>query len=146
MPLMTSQGAPLLDLNNSVPLQNIFVFVQLDVCVVDSSGVPATTTLRASIPVSPNQGMVNTWCSSQSLSAAEPQTYLDGADLIVGSAGTTADFALLKTVVGLPLESVLLPPNVIQSFSSRSESKLHFMDIICILHVNIHGVYHEITL
>ncbi len=46
---------------------------------------------------------------------------MDGIDVIVGSAGTAADLARLKSVAGVPLGGAALgsPPNVTQSLNSR---------------------------
>ena len=116
LPLQTSAGLPLFDLSDPSSLRGETVFVQFVVSLVDSSGTPAATTLSASLPVA--QGGVNTWCLAQATGDYSALDYVDGVDLIVGSAGTAADLSALQTAA-LPLSAVG-PPNMTASPASRS--------------------------
>ena len=102
-------------------LRGVSVFVQFVVSLVDSSGTPAATTLSASLPVA--QGGVNSWCFAEATQGYNVLDYVDGVDLIVGSAGTAADLGALKTVA-LPL-STIGPPNMTSSPASRSAPVQH---------------------
>ena len=117
VPLVTAAGGPLF--NQSDPsLVGKSVFVQFVVSLIDSTGTPATTTLNAAVPVA--LGGVNTWCYGQSAAATKASDYLDGVDLLVGSAGTLADLARLQSLVGLQLTTA--PGTLSASTSTTARS------------------------
>ncbi len=89
-----ANGTGLFDVNSA----RDGVQVQLAVSVMDQSGKPATTTLRASVPVA--VGGVSSWCAAGSASAGL-EAIVDGASLVVGVAGSAADLARLPVVTGL---------------------------------------------
>ena len=119
LPLVTPVGGPLFDLGDPAALDGASVFVEFVVSLLDSDGVPATATLSAALPVS--LGGVDTWCDGGA-AGTDALDYVDGVDLVVGSAGTPEDMALLKTA-SLPL-SAAGPPNITSSLNTRSESAL----------------------
>jgi hypothetical protein len=115
-PLVTGAGGPLFD-QAAVAAGGLSVFVDLVVSAIDAAGRPATTTLSASVPVS--LGGVGTWCFGAAASS-RAQDFVDGIDLLVGSAGSPQDLARLQTLVGVPLAAPDGPPNATSSLSARS--------------------------
>jgi hypothetical protein len=111
---VTGAGEPLFD---QAAAGGQTVFVELVVSVVDAGGRPATTTLRASLPVT--QGGVGTWCYGAAASS-RAEDFVDGVDLFVGSAGSAQDLTRLQTLVGVALSAAGGPPNVSNSLGARS--------------------------
>ncbi len=113
---MTSAGGPLYD-QAAAAAGGQTVFVELVVSAIDAGGRPVTATLSASVPVS--QGGVGTWCYGAAASS-KAEDFVDGVDLLVGSAGSLKDLARLQTLVGVPLGAAAGPLNATSSLSSRS--------------------------
>ncbi len=111
---MTGAGGPLFD---QAAAGGQTVFVELVVSAVDTDGRPATTTLSASVPVA--QGGVSTWCFGAAASS-RAEDFVDGVDLLFGSAGSPQDLARLQTLVGVPLGATGGPVNATQSLGARS--------------------------
>ncbi len=113
---MTSAGGPLFN-QATAAAGGQTVFVELVVSAVDKNGRPVTTTLSASVPVS--QGGVGTWCFGAAASS-RAEDFVDGIDLLVGSAGSPQDLARLQTLVGVPMGAVVGPLNTTNSLGARS--------------------------
>ena len=112
MPLTTGAGGPLFD-----QLAGQTVFVELAVSAIDAAGRPATTTLSASAPVS--LGGVGTWCFGAAASSTA-QDFVDGVDVLVGSAGVQQDLDRLQALVGVPLGAAGAQLATVQNLSARS--------------------------
>ncbi len=113
---MTSTGGPLFD-QAAAAAGSQSVFVELVVSAIDAGGRPVTTTLSVSVPVS--QGGVGTWCYGAAASS-RAEDFVDGVDLLVGSAGSPQDLARLQTLVGVPLGAAAGPLNATSSLGARS--------------------------
>ncbi len=111
-PLTTGASEPLFD-----QAEGQTVFVELVVSAVDATGRPATTTLSASVPVS--QGGVGTWCFGAGASS-RAEDFVEGVDLLIGSAGSPQDLNRLQTLGGVPLGTAGGPIREAQSLSARS--------------------------
>ncbi len=109
---MTGAGGPLFDQAGEQT-----IFVELVVSAIDTGGRPVTTTLSASVPVS--RGGVATWCFGAAASS-RAEDFVDGVDILVGSAGSPQDLARLQTVVGVPLGAASGPLNATGGLGARS--------------------------
>jgi hypothetical protein len=110
---VTGAGGPLFD--QAAGGQT--VFVELVVSAIDAGGRPVTATLSASVPVS--QGGVGTWCYGAAASS-RAEDFVEGVDLLIGSAGLPQDLARLQTLIGVPLGAAGGPLNASSSLSARS--------------------------
>ena len=59
--------------------------------------------------------------ASAQAASSKASDYVDGVDIIIGSASSAADLSRLKSVIGVPLGGSApgLPPNVTQSLNSK---------------------------